>query len=378
MAFRGIAPMRSAEPPICIVGASIAGLFAAWRLAAAGRSVVVYERDGGAMAPRTLIVTPHLRRWWPEFPAEGIRHRITGFDLWAGGVRRTIPLAEPDWVIERAEVRAWLEQLARKAGAEIRRGWAFAGREGDRLVFRRTDGAEHREAGSVLLAADGAASRVVRAFGLPRPPRLLVLQARVRLPPWVHPERAAVWLVPEDTPYFYWLIPESPRFGVLGLAAEPGQPIRQRLDRFLERMGLEPLAYQGGSVAAYRPGLPFRVHREGWTIFPIGDAGGQVKVTTVGGTVTGLWGAAAAAAALLGKGEGLARGLAGELWVHWFLRRILGRLTGEDYERLLQGLNRRAVGTLGRIPRDAFAGGALRLLLAQPTLLGPALRALLR
>ncbi len=370
--------MRSAEPRIYVVGASIAGLFAAWRLAAAGRSVVVYERDGGAIAPRTLIVTPHLRRWWPEFPPEGIRHRITGFDLWAGGVRRTIPLAEPDWVIERAEVRAWLEQLARGAGAEVRRGWAFAGREGDRLVFRRADGAERREAGSVVLAADGAASRVVRAFGLPRPPRLLVLQARVRLPPWAHPERAAVWLVPEDTPYFYWLIPESPLFGVLGLAAALGQPIRRRLDRFLERVGLEPLAYQGGQVAAYRPGLPFRAHREGWTIFPIGDAGGQVKGTTVGGTVTGLWGAAAAAAALLGEGEGLAGGLARELWTHWFLRRLLDRLPGEEYERLLEGLNRRAVGVLGRIPRDAFAGGALRLLLAQPILLWHAVRALLR
>jgi len=37
-------------------------------------------------------------------------------------------------------------------------------------------------------------------------------------------------------------------------------------------------------------------------IFPIGDAGGQVKVTTVGGTVTGLWGGMAAVQAILGEG----------------------------------------------------------------------------
>lgn len=369
--------MAREEPSILVVGASTAGLFAAWRLAAAGRPVVVYERNGTA-APRTLIVTARLRRWWPDFPSEGIRHQITGFDLWAGGVRRIIPLREPDWVIERAEVQAWLEQLARGAGAEIRRGWVFVGREGERLIFRRSDGEEVRVAARVVLAADGVSGRVMRAFGLPTPPQVLVLQARVRLPRWAHPERATIWLNPEQTPYFYWLIPESPLFGVLGLAAEPGQPIRTLLDQFLDRLGLEPLAYQGARVAAYRPGLPFRVVRDGWTILPIGDAGGQVKVTTVGGTVTGLWGAVAAVEALVGSRDGLARSLQMELLVHYLIRRILHRFTLGDYERLLFGLSDGAVRALSRASRDAMTRGALRLLLAQPDLLRQAIRALLR
>lgn len=363
---------------ICVIGGSIAGMFAAWRLAAAGRPVVVYERDGAMAAPRTLIVTSRLRQLWPDFPEEGIRWRITGFDLWAGGIRRIIPLREPDWVIERAEVRGWLEQLASHAGAEIRKGWAFAGREGDRLRFCRADGEEYHERSPVVLAADGLHSRVAQAFGLPRPPRILLLQARVRLPRWAHPERAVVWLVPEDTPYFYWLIPESPHWGVLGLAAEPGQPIRRLLDRFLERMKLEPLAYQGGQAAAYRPALPFQVERDGRTIFLLGDAGGQVKVTTVGGTVTGLWGAAAAVEALLHQRSRLARSLQLELLAHWGIRWVLHRFTREDYERLLFELGRRAERALSQVPRDSMAWGGLRLLAAQPTLLWHAIRALLR
>lgn len=200
----------------------------------------------------------------------------------------------------------------------------------------------------------------------------------MRLPRWASPERAVVWFDPEATPYFYWLIPESPGEGVLGLATELGQPIRVLLDGFLARLGLEPLAYQGGVVAVYRPGLPFRVERAGLSLFRIGDAGGQVKGTTVGGTVTGLWGAAAAVAALQGDGMGLARRLEGELLAHWVVRRLLHRFALEDYERLLWGLNRGARGVLGSIPRDRFAVGAWRLLLAQPNLLVWTLRALLR
>ncbi|WP_376789409.1 NAD(P)/FAD-dependent oxidoreductase [Thermoflexus sp.] len=360
--------MARDENSIRIIGGSIAGLFAAWRLAAAGRPVVVYERDEAMAGPRTLIVTPWLRRLWPDFPSEGIRHRITGFDLWAGGVRRILLLREPDWVIERAEVRAYLLQLARSAGAEIRMGWSFVGREGSRLIFRRLDGTEIREESRVILAADGARSRVLAAFGLPRPPVLLLLQARVRLPVWADPGRAMVWFVPEDTPYFYWLIPDSPRSGVLGLATEPGCPIRTLLDRFLGRLGLEPLAYQGGMVATYRPDLPWRVVRDGHVIFPIGDAGGQVKMTTVGGTVTGIWGGMAVAHALLGQGWGMARRLQAELGAHYLVRRVLSRFTREDYERLLWGLGQRAARTLGEVPRDALAAGVWRLLWAQPGL----------
>ena len=165
---------------------------------------------------------------------------------------------------------------------------------------------------------------------------------------------------------------------MLGLATEPGRPIRALLDRFLERLGLEPLAYQGGMAAAYRPDLPWRVARDGHLIFPVGDAGGQVKVTTVGGTVTGLWGGMAAAQALLGQGGGAARRLRAELMAHHLARRILSRCTREDYERLLRGLGRRATQVLGEVPRDAFGAGAWRLLWAQPGLVKYILRGLWR
>jgi flavin-dependent dehydrogenase len=356
------------------VGASIAGLFSAWRLCSAGRTVVVYDPDGVMATPRTLIVTPYLRRMWPEFPSGLVRHRITGFDLRAGRVRRLVPLEEPDWVIDRSEVRGHLLELARRAGAEVKTGWAFVGREDGSLVFRGRRGGERKVQEKVILAADGARSRVLEVFGLPRPPVLRLLQAQVELPDWANPEHAVVWFVPEDTQYFYWLIPESPNTGVLGVVTEGGRPIRVLLDRFVERVGLKVLAYQSGVAAGYRPDVPWRAERDGHLIFPVGDAGGQVKVTTVGGTVTGVWGGMAAVRAVLGQGWSAARSLRAELTLHYVLRRALSRFTVEDYEQLLRDLGQRVVRTLGAFPRDAFVAGAWRLLRAQPGLLGMAAR----
>lgn len=363
---------------IVVIGASGAGLFAAWRLAAAGQPVVVYEqRSGPHWAPRTLIVTDELRRRWPGFPESLPRHAVTAFELRAGSACLVLPLRQPDWVVERRELWGELARLAEGAGARIRWGWRFLGEQNGSLVFGGR-GDVYRQRASVIVAADGVHSRVARKFGLPLPHRVYVLQAQVAWPRWVPFDRAVVWFDPETSPYFYWLIPDPPGRGALGLIVDPGQPARALLDRFLAALQLEPLGYQGGVVAAYRPGLPFVVQRERYRLFCIGDAGGQVKVTTVGGTVTGLWGAAAAVAALQEDGTGLARRLEGELLAHWVVRRILHRFTREDYERLLWGLNRGARWVLGAIPRDRFAVGAWRLLLAQPKLLVWTLRAVLR
>ena len=38
-----------------------------------------------------------------------------------------------------------------------------------------------------------------------------LLQAIVPLPKDMAADTVRVWFVPQDTPYFYWLIPESPR-----------------------------------------------------------------------------------------------------------------------------------------------------------------------
>jgi flavin-dependent dehydrogenase len=107
----------------------------------------------------------------------------------------------------------------------------------------------------------------------------------------------------------------------------------------------------------------------------VGDAAGQVKVTTVGGTVSGLWGAEAAVESLLSGRpyrEAL-RPLKRELDLHWAIRWLLERGDNRAYDRLVDALNPAVLGFLARNNRDAMAGAIWKLPLLQPRLLAAGL-----
>ena len=108
-----------------------------------------------------------------------------------------------------------------------------------------------------------------------------------------------VWFDFGNTTYFYWMIPDSATKAVVGLITEPGANIRVLLDQFLAEKNCHPLAYQSGNAALYSPGNRIESRVGDLNILLVGDAAGQVKVTTVGGTVTGLSGGQAAASAIL-------------------------------------------------------------------------------
>ena len=69
-----------------------------------------------------------------------------------------------------------------------------------------------------IIGADGAASQGgSNPAGWPKQPTVPLVQAIVRLPTDYPPGTVRVWFVPDDTPYFYWLIPESATRGCAGL-----------------------------------------------------------------------------------------------------------------------------------------------------------------
>ena len=118
-----------------------------------------------------------------------------------------------------------------------------------------------------------------------------LVQAIVPLPKDMARDTARVWFVPQDTPYFYWLIPESETRGALGVIGETGRETRIRLEQFLEKRDLEPIEFQAARIPVYTNGIP--VHRPvgNGSVYLVGDAAAQVKVSTVGGIVTGFRGA---------------------------------------------------------------------------------------
>jgi flavin-dependent dehydrogenase len=362
--------------PVVVVGASSAGLYAAYLLAQQKLPVRVYEASPHLAAePRTLIVTAEFTRAL-SLPARGvIRNEIRQMALFSPSARAQVALAQPDLVIERRGLIELLAAEAQTAGAELCLGYRFVGLAAEgpsgqlsiRLVNEAT-GRQEQVTASALIGADGLHSQVARAAGLAAVPAIANLQAEVALPENFTPDTACVWFAPHDTRFFYWLIPQSAERAVVGLAADSMAQARECLARFLKARDWHPLAYQAETVAGHRFGYRPWARIGHARVYLVGDAAGQVKVTTVGGVVTGLWGARAAAQAIAGQPEHkatLAR-LSRELDWHTLLRGLLDRFSPADYDTLLRLLNQRTLALLRTHTRDQFTHMIWRLLLAQP------------
>ncbi len=98
----------------------------------------------------------------------------------------------------------------------------------------------------------------------------------------------------------------------------------------------------------------------------------------MGGLVTGLRGAWAAASAVLRQGNYRKelRHLRRELGLHFLMRSVLNSFGSQDYDRLLDLLDRRTTRLLGHCTRDEMSKTCWRLIMTQPRLLSFAARLL--
>ena len=368
---------------VAIVGGSAAGLFAASLLAEGGRAVRVFERIETLEPPaRTLIVTDRMRSLLGAAAEHSILNRIRRFELFTDGRSASFALNRPDLVIERRALIQALAERARRAHASIELGRRFHGlhSNGRGLALEIEDCAEGRceevRTGTVV-AADGASSRVARAAGWAPLQTVPLVQALVGLPRDMKPDTARIWFIPHETPYFYWLIPESPTRGALGLIGDNGPAVRRHLENFLEKRKFDPIEFQGARVPLYSRWTPVRRRFGPGDVYLVGDAAGQVKVTTVGGIVTGLRGALGVARAILHGAHGELRSLRRELDLHLLLRRSLHHFQQADYSLLVDLLNDPAKQSLSRYSRDEAWKVLWNVCLRQPRLILLGIRGLL-
>ena len=367
---------------VIVVGASAAGLFTAAGVARGGRPVCVLEsRPQLEPADRSLIVTDHFRSQMGALAQESVINEIRRFELFTDGRSAQIALKRPDLIIERSRLITALAREAQQAGASLKFDTRFQAigpnERGLRLEVESGGKPEVLHADSVV-GADGAASRVARAAGWPPVETVPLVQALVRLPKDCPPDTTRVWFVPDDTPYFYWLIPESAERGALGVIGEHGRNTKLCFERFLEKKQLEPLAWQGARIPVYRGWVPVRRQMGKGEVYLVGDAAAQVKVSTVGGIVTGFRGALGVAQALLKKekSQELAA-LRRELGTHWMIRRALHHFQQREYSQLVDLLDASTRESLGEIHRDESARLLWNVVRRQPRLVLLGLRGLL-
>jgi len=366
---------------VVVVGGSAAGLYTAALVAQGGRAVRVLEaRPTLDPAPRTLIVTDHFRRQVNGAAGASILNEIRRFELFTDGRSAVVSLKRPDLIIERSRLIRALAQEAEEAGARLEYETRFLGLtpNGSGLHVQ-VDQAGRREElyAESVVGADGAASRVARASGWPPVETVPLVQALVKLPKNCPPDTTRVWFVPDDTPYFYWLIPESAERGALGVIGEQGRDMKRCFDRFLEKKGFEPLEWQGARIPVYRKWVSVQRTVGSGEVYLVGDAAAQVKVSTIGGIVTGFRGARGVADAILQKGRSELRALRRELETHWLVRRALHHFQQDDYCRLVDLLNDSTRESLGEINRDESTRLLWNVIRRQPRLALLGLRGLL-
>jgi flavin-dependent dehydrogenase len=161
--------------------------------------------------------------------------------------------------------------------------------------------------------------------------------------------------------------------------ADSASNARHLLDEFLKERGLRPIAYQGAVIPLHHPARQIEWRRGDSRVLLVGDAAAHVKVTTVGGLVSGLWGANAAAQSII-KGTSYAAELGAlhrELYLHDLIRWIVDRFEDKDYDRLLTALNDPLARLLSHHNRDSMASVFAMMLMAQPALLFMAAKAIL-
>jgi flavin-dependent dehydrogenase len=377
-------PSKTTGETVAVVGGSAAGLLTASLLARSGRPVRVFERiETLQPAARTLIVTHRMRELLGPAAQRSIINEVRRFELFTDGRSASIALNKPDLIIERRALIQALAEDAQCAGATLELGRRFhslhPNANGLVLEVQQCSGGDKQEihAGTVI-AGDGAASRVARAAGWAPLDTAPLVQAIVPLPKDMPPNTARIWFIPQETPYFYWLIPESPTRGALGLIGENGPQTQKHLERFLERRKFDAIEFQGARVPIYTRWVPVRQKVGNGDVYVVGDAAAQVKVTTVGGIVTGFRGAVGVAQAILNGGSSQElRALRRELDLHLWLRRSLHDFQQADYSRLVDLLNDPAKQSLSEYSRDEAWKVLWHVCLRQPRLVLLGIRGLL-
>jgi flavin-dependent dehydrogenase len=267
-------------------------------------------------------------------------------------------------------------RMAEDAGVQMILGHQFEGfaQFGRKVVvtLRNLETNEAKQISTdILVGADGVHSAVSQAASRNGHRVAALVQARVSLPESGEGGTYRVWFDTDRTKYFYWLIPESDRVAAVGLIADDVPQAKARLIEFLREKQLEAIEFQSAIVPMHQFGNANGTVDPNRNVFVVGGAAAQVKVTTVGGVVPGLYGAKALAQAIL-NGRSYRkelRGLKMELHLHLLVRHVLNRFSDQDYDELIGMLDGGLKDVLQEWTRDELTQCFLRMIWAEPRLI---------
>jgi len=270
---------------VVVVGGGPAGSACARLCAEQGLSVCLVEEHGTAGVP---VQCAGLLSMNAFRECEVSHHCILSTVRGARVVSSLGPALEFDagtpkaHVVDRAVLDREMLGRAAMAGADIRMKTSYLARKGDCIITRGVDG-RCEIPFRILVAADGARSRVARVENMPRPKVFLAgLQADI----FYGMDQSKVEIHPDASPEFFgWAIPLGPGRARVGLAGRTD--VKGRFTRFLGMFGQDSRSAQVHLVSGTIP-LGTRARTFGNHVLFIGDAAGMAKPTSGGGVYTGV------------------------------------------------------------------------------------------
>jgi geranylgeranyl reductase family protein len=272
-----------------VVGAGPAGSRFARRVAETGHDVLVLEQGE---VGKPLACSGHVSTDLWEYTPDGTREQllqneVVGARFHTGGpdsdaypFYKDEPVSN---VIDRVGLDRLLADTARESGADLREEHtvtAVTEHDDHVAVTARTPDGEQTFRARMVAGCDGPTSRVRRAVGLPEPDELLhgVLGFTTDAD---HAEFVDVHLnVPR---FFAWRIPRGEAGVEYGLAAPPGEDVRDRFERFTAGYDVETTDFCSGAIPV-GPADSVTSDR----VFLVGDAAAQTKPFTGGGILYGM------------------------------------------------------------------------------------------
>ncbi len=353
-----------------IIGGSSSGLYAGILLAKNKLESFLFEKNGGEIEKRALIITPEVLKFI-KIPEEIVLNRIRKFQIISKNQRVKFEIKKPDIVIERNNLIKYLENIALKEGVKIIKEREFKEIFKDKerwfaeFKIKGTDKKEHYKFEKII-GANGTNSKILKIMKKEIKP-VYILQAKIVLPFTYKKDTVYIWFDKRYTDFFIWLIPLSQTTGVCGISSDK-ENIKENLDKFLKENNFEIIEYEGGVVPFYEPSFYPEIKLDGASIYLTGDAGMQVKMTTVGGTLTGLWGAFCVSESISKNlpFKKVYKNLKRELDIHFYIRKVLSEMDEYEYDRFLIRVSKNLKQYFYLISRDKLRKFFFKILLREP------------
>lgn len=351
---------------VSIIGAGPVGSYLAYKLTQYGFEVNIFEDHVciGKPIQCTGIVTPSIMKLMEMSDAFVVnRMRIARIHA-PNGNSIDVPIG--DIIVDRTRFDQYLLNQAAQNGAHVYTEHRYVGFENNKVKIRHTNHIIEFPT-DILVGADGANSATYYLLNKQKPRFYFGAQSVIRGN--FEKDVFEVYLGNVCPKFFAWIVPEDEHHARIGLA--PLEKPHHYFMQFLEQLGYakeDMLENQGGLIPIYDSDAV--IEKE--NVFLVGDAALQVKATTGGGIVPGMF-CADILARCLHEGRSYTtaiKKIQRDLKLHLFVRNTLDLFSDDDYNTLIGMLSSdRIKKVFSAYDRDTPKQLLFHILLRQPKLL---------